>query len=120
MKPYSTPIHRRYCRLFSPGSRPPEYSAAWSAYVKATRDLVECMVDDFRPICDCKPDIRIPGGFTYFGQLVDHDTTKDGSKFEELWQTPPERLLNAHSSFLDLDVLYGRGPYSRTDCCLYE
>lgn len=78
------------------------------------------MVDDFRPICDCKPDIRIPGGFTYFGQLVDHDTTKDQSRFEELWETPAEQLLNAHSSFLDLDVLYGRGPNCRTDCCLYE
>lgn len=120
MNPYSTSGHRRYCRLFPPGTRPARDSAAWKDYVQATKDLSDCMVDDFQPICDCKPDVRIPGGFTYFGQLVDHDTTKDQSKFEELWETPAQQLLNAHSSFLDLDVLYGRGPKSRTDCCLYE
>jgi hypothetical protein len=52
---------------------------------------------------------KIPAGYTYFGQFVDHDTTFDPlselSKFND-----PDALTNFRSPRFDLDSLYGAGP----------
>lgn len=116
--PYSTTGRHRYCRLLPAGARPDR--DAWNEYVQVTKRLADAMCDDFRPLCNCKPDVRIPAGFTYLGQLVDHDLTHDLSQLDDLWDTPCEQVVNAATPFLDLSVLYGHGPNSTASSELYD
>lgn len=52
---------------------------------------------------------RIPAGYTYFGQFVDHDITFDPvSSLERL--NDPDALVNFRTPRFDLDSVYGRGP----------
>jgi hypothetical protein len=56
-------------------------------------------------------DSNIPGGYTYFGQFVDHDITRD--KETQLTQdgmVDPGQMDNFRTPALDLDSLYGKGP----------
>ena len=52
---------------------------------------------------------KIPAGYTYFGQFIDHDITFDPlsqlSKFND-----PDALTSFRSPRYDLDSLYGQGP----------
>ena len=52
----------------------------------------------------------IPAGFTYLGQLVDHDLTFDKTNVMLGANVSPAQLLQARSPSLDLDCLYGAGP----------
>jgi len=52
---------------------------------------------------------RIPAGYTYFGQFVDHDITFDPAS-SLMRQNDPNGLLNHRTPRLDLDNLYGAGP----------
>ena len=55
---------------------------------------------------------RIPSGYTYFGQFVDHDLTFDPL----LVLGGPNRLndfLNSRTPRFDLDSLYGHGPHDQ-------
>jgi Animal haem peroxidase len=51
---------------------------------------------------------RIPAGYTYFGQFVDHDITFDPTPLETR-RIDPNGLLNFRTPRLDLDSVYGRG-----------
>jgi hypothetical protein len=53
---------------------------------------------------------RIPAGFTYLGQFVDHDLTFDRTAVTLGENVSPADLLQARSPSLDLDSLYGAGP----------
>ena len=55
------------------------------------------------------PDSTIPAGFTYVGQLVDHDITFDVSSSLDA-ATDANTVNNMRSPVLDLDSMYGRGP----------
>jgi hypothetical protein len=57
-----------------------------------------------------KRNSRIPAGFTYLGQFVDHDLTFDKSKLESDAVVPVIDLIQGRSPSLDLDSLYGLGP----------
>lgn len=51
----------------------------------------------------------IPAGYTYFGQFIDHDITRDGTQ-GRVEDTPEQRddgVLQVRSPRLDLDSLYG-------------
>jgi hypothetical protein len=52
---------------------------------------------------------RIPAGYTYFGQFVDHDLTFDTASSLDR-QNDPDALTNFRSPRFDLDCIYGRGP----------
>src|SRR5262249_33226265 len=52
---------------------------------------------------------RIPAGFTYLGQFIDHDLTFDPtSKLQR--DNDPDGLQNFRTPRFDLDSIYGRGP----------
>ena len=53
---------------------------------------------------------KIPAGFTYLGQFLDHDLTFDKSGLEDIATVPVATLLQGRSPSLDLDSLYGLGP----------
>ena len=49
-----------------------------------------------------------PAGFTYFGQFVDHDVTRDENPLPAT-TFPIDQLNNVRNAKLDLDSVYGRG-----------
>ncbi|MDQ4051623.1 MAG: heme peroxidase family protein [Actinomycetota bacterium] len=53
---------------------------------------------------------RVPAGYTYLGQFVDHDLTFDKTVVTLGDQVSPAHLLQGRSPTLDLDSLYGAGP----------
>lgn len=54
-------------------------------------------------------DSIIDSGYTYFGQFVDHDITRDDTSSLDSLQNA-ETINNLRTPNLDLDALYGRGP----------
>ncbi|GGN06043.1 hypothetical protein FHR83_001493 [Actinoplanes campanulatus] len=60
---------------------------------------------------------RIPAGFTFLGQFIDHDMTLDRTPLAEA-QADPLALTNFDTPVFDLGSLYGRGPAQDPD--LYE
>ena len=63
------------------------------------------------------PSTRIPAGFTYFGQFVDHDLTFDPTSTLGRRNVPSE-LPDFRSPRFDLDSLYGSGPMD--DAFMYD
>jgi Animal haem peroxidase len=53
--------------------------------------------------------LRLPAGYTYFGQFVDHDITFDPVS-SLTRQNDPDALVDFRTPKFDLDSLYGRGP----------
>ena len=51
----------------------------------------------------------IPAGFTYFGQLVDHDITLDLTSLGDK-EKDPLGIENFRTPSIDLDCVYGLGP----------
>ena len=76
------------------------------------------MIDDGSRVSEERPEILIDCGYTYFGQLVAHDLTKDASSLDEAWRKEPKKLENLQTPKLNLEVLYGGGPVASPD--LYE
>jgi Animal haem peroxidase len=82
----------------------------------AQRQVFEALADAMtRPGAD--PDsgsdsagIPIPAGFTYLGQFVDHDLTRDVTADKLGQDVTVAELVEGRSPALDLDSLYGRGP----------
>src|SRR3954469_23316898 len=54
-------------------------------------------------------ELRLPAGYTYFGQFVDHDITFDPVS-SLTRQNDPDALTDFRTPRFDLDSLYGRGP----------
>jgi len=63
---------------------------------------------------------KVPSGFTYLGQFVDHDLTFDKTNVTFGQNVPPAQLLEARSPSLDLDSLYGAGPGDPGSAMFYE
>lgn len=53
--------------------------------------------------------LKVPAGYTYLGQFVDHDITLDTTPLQEV-QVDPLALTNFRTPTLELDSLYGLGP----------
>ena len=52
---------------------------------------------------------KIPSGYTYFGQFIDHDITFDPISSLQR-KNDPDALVDFRSPRFDLDSLYGSGP----------
>ena len=65
-------------------------------------------------------DGRIPAGYTYLGQFVDHDLTMDPSGLKLTGEVSPAEMVQNRSPRLDLDSLYGAGPGDPESAKLYE
>lgn len=55
--------------------------------------------------------ITLPAGFTYFGQFIDHDITRDDTDLEDA-SDDLSGVVNGGGARLDLNHLYGEGPAS--------
>ena len=114
VKPFEESPPDRYCRLFAPSELPTDRDR----YCDALRALGRAMIDDGRRVSEERPEILVETGYTYFGQLVAHDLTKDVSSIDEAWRKEPLELENLQTPRLDLGVLYGAGPANSPE--LYE
>jgi hypothetical protein len=65
--------------------------------------------DDDENIAQLDGQMRLPAGYTYFGQFVDHDITFDPVS-SLMRQDDPDALVDYRTPRFDLDNLYGRGP----------
>ena len=113
-KPFRESAPNHYCRLFEPSRLP----ADLDRYCDALTVLGNAMIDDGSRVSEERPEILVDCGYTYFGQFVAHDLTKDVSSVDEAWRKEPEELENLQTPRLDLEALYGGGP--ETSPALYE
>jgi hypothetical protein len=114
VRPFRESSQDHYSRLFPPASVPSDVDS----YCEAVTALGEAMIDDGTRVSDENAEILLDAGYTYFGQLLSHDLTKDVSSVDEAWQKEPEQLQNLQTPKLDLHVLYGGGPDGSPE--LYE
>jgi hypothetical protein len=63
---------------------------------------------------------KIPAGYTYLGQFVDHDLTMDRTDVMFGEDVAPEDLVQGRSPRLDLDSLYGAGPGDAESAKFYD
>jgi hypothetical protein len=64
--------------------------------------------------------LTLPAGFTYFGQFIDHDITRDDTPLWDAAKTAPAATPNGGGGRLDLDHLYGEGPTSSRHGHLFQ
>ena len=114
MKPFRESPPNRYGRLFPPSPRPRDVDR----YCEHLTSLGRAMLDDGSRVSDERPEILVDCGYTYFGQFLAHDLTKDTSSLDEAWQKEPEQIENLRTPRLNLDSLYGGGPVASPE--LYQ
>ena len=73
---------------------------------QALTDLVQTQLD---PGADELDNEGVPAGFTYFGQFIDHDLTRNLDPLPAA-QLDPTTLKNFRTARFDLDSVYGGGP----------
>jgi len=89
----------RFSRIGAEGTAPSE---------ALRKELAEAMTAAGRQPDSSNP--TIPAGFTYLGQFVDHDLTKDRTDAALGDDVTVAELVQGRSPALDLDSVYGRGP----------
>ena len=99
---HSSPFGRIFPKL-APWTPPGVNDAAKEAAIKAFSEAN--MFTD-----NTLDNDRIPAGYTYFGQFIDHDITFDPTSSLQR-QNDPNKLRNFRTPRLDLANLYGEGPH---------
>ncbi|WP_445490644.1 peroxidase family protein [Rhodopseudomonas sp. RCAM05734] len=74
----------------------------------ALQELADAM-RDANPDDAAGNNTKVPSGFTYLGQFVDHDITLDLTSFGDK-EADPNAVENFRTPALDLDNVYGLGP----------
>ncbi len=110
--PYDEAPRRVFCRLFDKGAQPNSVGLIELGLAMTT--------ETFENMNMVGGDANVPGGYTYLGQFIDHDITATP---KEMKLTPdgkvdPERFFNERTPGLELDSLYGSGPYDSPE--LYQ
>ena len=100
--PLSSLKEGRFGRMFrNPSLQPLDPGIdAINALVKLMRDASQTASGD---------NAKIPAGYTYFGQFVDHDITFDPLSVLQK-ANDPDALVDFRTPRFDLDSLYGGGP----------
>lgn len=75
---------------------------------KELKDLAETMRESAKE-APKRDNPKIPAGYTYFGQFVDHDLTFDPVSVLQR-HNDPDALTDFRSPRFDLDCVYGSGP----------
>lgn len=112
--PFAESTPDRYSRLFPPAPECTDFEHAHAAL----STLACAMLDDGTRVSEERPEILLEVGYTYFGQFVAHDLTKDISSVDDAWRKEPDELENQQTPKLDLGLLYGAGPEVSSE--LYE
>ena len=111
-RPFLPSAIDRYSRLFEPVTPPfdPKIMVALGCSMEREGTRI--------PFGD--QTTTVPAGYTYFGQFIDHDITRDDTLLENAGKQSPAQTVNGGEGQLDLDHLYGEGPASPVYADLYE
>ena len=95
---------------------------AFSPPDELLHDLAVSLVDDRTPgqdpsDHDSQDNPDITGGYTFLGQFIDHDMTRDTTPLNSQ-KSDPHAVTNFDTPWFDLQSVYGRGP--DLDPQLYE
>jgi hypothetical protein len=115
--PQSSLSQGRFGRMFR---NLPVYSHRPETLAELGGKMIQPVEDPFdKPLGDPDDDentstldgkkLRLPAGYTYFGQFVDHDITFDPVS-SLTRQNDPDGLTDFRTPRYDLDSVYGRGP----------
>ena len=112
--PYAAAPIERYSRLFAPTGS--------SFDLHDMAKLGRSMERRGHRIPEARERTPLPAGYTYFGQFMDHDLTRDETPFRRAMETPllPGQTGNAAGARLRLNHLYGEGPGSKAHGHVYE
>jgi Animal haem peroxidase/F5/8 type C domain len=106
--PACTTVGSHYGRMF-----PTLPAATWSRPAVDALTTQVMAGDEAAPtpegVVDDEENLAIPAGYTYVGQLVDHDLTKD-SVGDLSGTLDPATVVNERTPRFDLDSVYGAGP----------
>ena len=93
-----------FCRLFPPLDRAETFDA--ETMTKLGRSMKPVKLENV-------PQARTPAvAYTYFGQFIDHDLTRDETRLGEAGLKEPHETTNHAGARLELGHLYGDGPES--------
>lgn len=104
----------RFGRMFD-GLEGPEFDEA--ALAALASSMIKEDNGQFFNVSDGDENVRLPAGYTYFGQFVDHDLTLDKTSIGDA-EVDPDAISNFRTAALDLDCVYGNGPGG--DVILYD
>ncbi|MBB5714273.1 peroxidase family protein [Sphingomonas aerophila] len=104
----------RFGRMFG-GLEGPEFDEG--ALAALATSMIKDDAGQFFNVADSDENVRLPAGYTYFGQFVDHDLTLDKTSIGDA-EADPEAISNFRTAALDLDCVYGNGPGG--DVILYD
>lgn len=115
--PYRLSRPDRYCRLLPPFQHSGDVAErlkrlAESMYLTRPAPEALAAVPAIAPITTA--------AYTYFGQFIMHDLTFDDTPFRSAGQMEPEKTTNHRTPRLDLDSVYGDGPFSARHNHLYD
>ena len=117
--PYALSRPDRYCRLLPPFVHPGDPERVDSRL----RDLAETMFASRtieKMVIPAPREGNPAAAYTYFGQFIMHDLTFDDTPFRSAGAQEPEETTNLRTPRLDLDSMYGDGPFSRAHQHLYD
>ena len=103
---HSTPDPARTIRECSDGCFPTSNRSR--STTRPLQELADAMTDP-DPASAAGNNAKVPAGFTYLGQFVDHDITLDLTAIGEK-ESDPTAVENFRTPALDLDSVYGLGP----------
>ncbi|KQV48644.1 hypothetical protein ASC95_22315 [Pelomonas sp. Root1217] len=93
---------QKFVRLLPENPRP--FS---DASLDALAALMVVPDDELNDGADAEENLKVPAGYTYFGQFIDHDLTLD---ITSSFSRPTDAASNLRNPALDLDCVYGAGP----------
>ena len=114
--PCRRPATHAFSRLLPPASE----AAQAVMTSKRLRDLADSMNVGGTRIPFCLKGEPPRAHYTYLGQFVAHDLTRDDTPLKEAASNDWTELSNKRTPWLDLDALYGDGPGSTRHGHLYE
>lgn len=109
--PYALSSRDRYCRLFPPSTE--------RFNLSDLRTLGLSMRSNRTRIPFARMSPPPPAGYTYAGQFILHDLTRDDTALPHAVDRQACDTVNCNQARLDLSSLYGGGPFSK-DRHLYE
>lgn len=121
--PYRVSRPDRYCRLLPPFQHPGDPKDVEDRLVELAKSMFR--VSEERALQEARlAEAPVTGPFsaayTYFGQFIMHDLTFDDTPFRSAGIQEPEETVNYREPKLNLDSVYGSGPFGGADRHLYK